>query len=42
MGSVVALDGQDIPDGYYQLTAEDGEMLRMKNMSGQWVILAPV
>ena len=40
-GSVVALNGQSILDGYYQLTAEDGEILRVKNMSGQWVILAP-
>jgi hypothetical protein len=40
-GSVVALNGQSIPDGYYQLTAEDGEILRVKNMTGQWVILAP-
>ena len=41
MGTVVALNGQSIPDGYYQLTAEDGEILRVKNIMGQWVILAP-
>jgi hypothetical protein len=41
MGSVVASNGQDIPDDYYQLTTEDGQILRVKNMSGKWVILGP-
>ena len=39
-GTVVSLNGQAIPDGTYQLDAEDGEILRVKNMGGLWAIIA--
>jgi hypothetical protein len=40
-GSVNAIDGKIIPEGEYQLHAEDGEILRVQNTGfGEWVILA--
>lgn len=42
-GTVSASDGKVIPEGYYELTAQDGEILRVKNLGiGQWTILAPL
>jgi len=43
MGSVSATDGSLLPDGYYQLTAQDSEFIRVKNNGlGQWTILSPL
>ena len=41
-GTVIAMSGEDIPVGIYQLTAENGETLRVKNVGITWAILAPV
>ncbi|HLY40461.1 MAG TPA: hypothetical protein VKR52_04565 [Terracidiphilus sp.] len=42
LGSVSELNGKDIPIGHYQLVAEGGEILRVKNLGlGKWTILAP-
>jgi hypothetical protein len=41
LGTVVSLDGKIIPEGYYQLYADDGEILGVKNLGlNQWTILA--
>jgi hypothetical protein len=43
LGSISAIDGKPIPEGYYDLTAQNGEILRVKNTGvGQWTILAPL
>jgi hypothetical protein len=42
-GTVSASDGKVIPEGYYELSAQDGETLRVKNLGlDQWAILAPL
>jgi hypothetical protein len=39
-GGVRRLDGEPIAEGYYQLHAADGEIMRVKNLGfGGWVIL---
>jgi len=40
-GQVRALKGESIAEGFYQLFASDGEILKIKNLGlGKWVILA--
>jgi len=39
-GVVRSTDGKAIPEGYYRLYAEDGEVLRVKNLGTTWAILA--
>jgi len=40
-GTVESIDGRDIPVGTYQLEADDGEILRVKNVGlNGWVIVA--
>jgi len=41
-GRVATQNGIAIPEGYYQLTAEHGEIRRVKNLGiGHWTMLAP-
>jgi hypothetical protein len=40
-GVVESIDGRLLPTGWYQLEAEDGEILRVKNLGSTWVILGP-
>jgi hypothetical protein len=40
-GSVWSLSGDAIRRGYYELTTEDGETLRVKNLGVDWAIIAP-
>jgi hypothetical protein len=41
-GTIRSVDGEPIPEGYYQLHASDGEIIRVKHLTlGTWVILAP-
>jgi hypothetical protein len=39
-GNVSTLTGQSIGPGYYRLYASDGEVLKVQNLGGQWMILA--
>ena len=42
-GRVSALNGVAIPEGYFQLTSELGEILRVKNLGiGHWTMLLPL
>jgi len=40
IGSVRTISGVPIAEGEYRLFAEDSEILKVKNLFGQWVILA--
>jgi|HubBroStandDraft_5_1064220.scaffolds.fasta_scaffold73785_2 hypothetical protein len=41
-GTVRALNGTPLPEGVYQLDADDAEILRVSNVGlGIWVILSP-
>jgi hypothetical protein len=39
-GEIRASDGSPIPEGVYQLVADDGETLRVKKLGSQWVVLS--
>lgn len=42
-GIVTAINGGSIPTGYYQLTAHDGEVIRVQSHGvGAWNILSPI
>jgi hypothetical protein len=42
-GMVTAINGDSIPAGYYQLTAQDGEIIRVQSYGfGAWYILSPM
>ncbi|WP_433968070.1 hypothetical protein [Tunturiibacter gelidiferens] len=42
-GAISAVDGDAIPAGYFQLTAQDGESLRVQSHGfGLWYILSPM
>jgi hypothetical protein len=36
------MDGRAIPEGIYELTAEDSETLRVTNAGGRWHVLSEV
>jgi hypothetical protein len=39
-GTISALNGEPVLEGYYRLYAHDGEILKVKNLGFSWVILA--
>jgi hypothetical protein len=39
-GTVADIDGELIPQGTFELTAEDGEILRVKNLGIVWAIIS--
>ena len=39
-GTVTNIDGSLIPQGTFELTAEDGEILRVKNLGIVWAIIS--
>jgi hypothetical protein len=42
-GTVTAINGDALPTGYFQLTAQDGEILRVQSHGfGPWMLLSPV
>jgi hypothetical protein len=43
-GTVTAINGDSLPEGYYQLTAtHDGEIMRVQSHgSGAWYMLGPI
>ena len=42
-GSVSAVNGDFLPEGYFQLTAQDGEIMRIQNVGfATWKILSPM
>lgn len=42
-GKVTAINGDSIPAAYYQLTADNGEIIRVQSHGfGMWYILAPI
>jgi hypothetical protein len=42
-GTVTAINGDFLPAGYFELTAQDGEILRVQSHGfGPWMILSPM
>jgi hypothetical protein len=39
-GTVTDMGGTFLPEDTFELTAEDGEILRVKNLGGIWAIIA--
>jgi hypothetical protein len=42
-GTVTAVNGDSLPEGYFQLTTQDGEIMRVQSHGfGAWHILSPM
>jgi hypothetical protein len=40
-GTVWALNEEAIPEGHYELIMESGEIVHLKNVGFEWIILVP-